>query len=119
VIELPHSWTVVGPALFPPGLAAKHDHQPGDAPSDALLEDHARHCSFTVYHPTSTCAIGKVVDDRLRVEGVSNLRVADAGFMPNVVSGNTNVASIKIGEKAAEMIARDHGIALREFVGHH
>jgi choline dehydrogenase len=122
VLDIVANWPgdrQVGPALFPPALAAKHDHQPGDTPSDALLEDHARHYSFTVYHPTSTCAIGKVVDDRLRVGGVSRLRVADASVMPNVVSGNTNAASIMIGEKAAEMIARDHGIALREFVGQH
>lgn len=107
----------IGAALVPPALAAKHGHASGDTPSDALLEDLARHYSFTVYHPTSTCAMGKVVDERLRVEGVANLRIADASVMPNVVSGNTNAASIMIGEKAAEMIARDNNIALNEFVG--
>ena len=109
----------IGPALVPPALAGKHGHAAGDTPSDALLEDLARHYSFTVYHPTSTCAMGKVVDERLRVEGVANLRIADASVMPNVVSGNTNAASIMIGEKAAETIARDHNVMLKEFVGRH
>ncbi len=66
------------------------------------------------------CAFGNLVtEDRLCVEGVAQLRVADASVMPNVVSGNTNAASIMIGEKAAEMIARDQGIEIREFVGAH
>ena len=89
----------------------------GTSPSDALLEDMARHYSCTVYHLTSTCRIGNVVDAELRVVGVANLRVADASVMPNVVSGNTNAAAIMIGEKAAEMVAIDHGVALREFMG--
>jgi len=52
-----------------------------------------------------------------RVTGVGKLRVADASVMPNVVSGNTNAATIMIGEKAAEMIADDHDVKLAEFVG--
>ena len=106
-----------GPVMVPPALAAKHGHAPGDEFSDALIEDLARHYSFSVYHPTSTCRIGSVVDPQLRVAGVENLRVADASVMPNIVSGNTNAASIMIGEKAAELIARDHGLSLEEFVG--
>ena len=56
------------------------------------------------------------MDARLRVMGVAGLRVADASVMPNVVSGNTNAASIMIGEKAAEMLAADHGLQLTEVV---
>ena len=82
-----------------------------------MLEDLALHFAMTVYHLTSTCRIGSVVDPRLHVNGVSNLRVADASVMPNVVSGNTNAASIMIGEKAAEMVAVDHSATLKEFVG--
>jgi choline dehydrogenase-like flavoprotein len=63
------------------------------------------------------CRIGSVVDPQLRVLGVDGLRVADASVMPNVVSGNTNAASIMIGEKAAELLAADHGVALAEVVG--
>src|SRR5215510_5648706 len=107
----------IGPLLIPPFLAEKHGHVEGNAPSDALLEDFARHYAFTVYHPTTTCRIGSVVDPRLHVMGVERLRVADASVMPNVVSGNTNAASIMIGEKAAEMLAADHGVQLAEFVG--
>lgn len=107
----------IGPLLVPPFLASKHGHVDGAVPSDALLEDLALHYSWTVYHPTTTCRIGSVVDPRLRVIGVERLRVADASVMPNVVSGNTNAASIMIGEKGAEMIAADHGVRISEFVG--
>jgi len=107
----------LGPLMVPPFLAKKHGYEPGAEPSDALLEDFALHFSLTVYHPTSTCRIGDVVDPRLRVRGVEKLRVADASVMPNVISGNTNAPSIMIGEKAAEMIAADHGVQLAEFVG--
>jgi choline dehydrogenase-like flavoprotein len=109
----------LGPWLLAPFLAEKHGYAEGDTPSDALLEDVALHYSFTVYHLTSTCRIGSVVDPRLRVSGVANLRVADASVMPNVISGNTNAAAIMIGEKAAEMLAVDHGVKLRQFVGEH
>ena len=107
----------IGPVMMPPFLAAKHGYVADTEPSDALLEDLALHFSLTVYHHTCTCRIGDVVDPRLRVLGVGRLRIADASVMPNVTSGNTNAPSIMIGEKAAEMIAADHGVKLREFVG--
>ena len=64
--------------------------------SDADLLAFARAAGTTVFHPTSTCRMGAdanaVVDERLRVRGIGNLRVVDASIMPTVVSGNTNAA---------------------------
>lgn len=120
VLEIAEHWPnqdQLGSLLVPPSLAKTHGYRDGDVPSDALLEDLVRHYAFTVYHLTTTCRMGDVVDSRLRVKGVRQLRVADASIMPNVVSGNTNAACIMIGEKAAEMLARDHGVTLTEFVG--
>jgi choline dehydrogenase-like flavoprotein len=118
-LELVANWPVpgMGSLLVPPKLAELHGHAPGDVPSDALLEDLARHYALTVYHETSTCRMGSVVDSDLRVMGVDRLRVADASVMPNVTSGNTNAPAIMIGEKAAELIAATHGMTLGETVG--
>jgi choline dehydrogenase-like flavoprotein len=68
----------------------------------------ALHYAITVYHLCSTCRIGDVVDAELHVQGVANLRVADASVMPSIISGNTNAASIMIGEKAADLISARH-----------
>ena len=106
----------IGELIVPTALAAAHAHVPGTEPSDALLEDVARHYALTVYHETSTCRMGDVVDAELRVLGVVGLRVADASVMPTVTSGNTNAPTIMIGERAAELIASDHGFSLASVV---
>ncbi len=118
-LELVSRWPVpgMGALMVPPKLAESHGHTEGDEPTDALLEDMARHYALTVYHETSTCRMGDVVDAALKVKGVAHLRVADASVMPNVTSGNTNAPTIMIGEKAAEMIAAEHGLRLAETVG--
>ncbi len=63
------------------------------------------------HHGSSTCKMGidemAVVDPRLRVHGIENLRVVDASIMPRIVAANTNAASIMIGEKGAAMILED------------
>jgi len=106
-----------GAWLAPPDLARKHGHAAGQAPSDALLENTALHFSHTTYHVSCTCRIGSVVDPRLRVFGVRNLRVADASVMPEITSGNINAPTIMIGEKAAEIVAADHGVRLNAMAG--
>ena len=73
--------------------------------SDDEIIDFVRRAAQTVYHPTSTCAIGSVVDPELRVYGFEGLRVADASVMPTITRGNTNATAIMIGEKAADLIS--------------
>ena len=85
------------------------DHVVPTGSSDEELLDFARRVGQTLYHPTSSCSIGHVVDSALRVVGVESLRVADASVMPTVVRGNTNAPSIMIGEKAADLIRSSIG----------
>lgn len=81
--------------------------------SDEFYECYVRYMSNTLYHPTGTAKMGPdsdkgaVVDARLCVKGIKNLRVADASIMPKIISGHTNAPSIMIGEKAADMIKED------------
>jgi choline dehydrogenase len=83
---------------------------PGVQSDDEILA-YARQTVFTVFHQSGTCKMGQdsmaVVDERLRVRGMSGLRVIDASIMPNVVSGNTNAPTMMIAEKGAEMIKAD------------
>jgi choline dehydrogenase len=117
-LEVAKNWPGdrAGRWMAPPELARKHGYVFGDEPSEAFLENVALHFSNTLYHQCCTCRIGDVVDPRLRVLGVDGLRVADASVMPDIISANTNAASIMIGEKAAEMIAQDNDVNLKQFV---
>jgi choline dehydrogenase len=71
----------------------------------------------TIFHPVGTCAMGRaddlhaVVDARLRVRGVSGLRIADASVMPAITSGNTNSPTLMIAERAAEWVLADSAAA--------
>jgi len=89
-----------------PALAAhrRADLRVPASDSDADIWEFIKRECQTLYHPTSTCAIGSVVDPQLRVLGLEALRVVDASVMPTVISGNTNAPTIMIAERAADLI---------------
>lgn len=71
-------------------------------------KEEARKACLTEYHPCGTCAMGEVVDERLRVRGVKGLRVVDASIFPNHISGNIMATVYAVAEKAADLIKEDH-----------
>jgi len=75
-----------------------------DSGSDDDILDFARRVGQSVYHPTSTCAMGSVVDAELRVLGTEGLRVVDASVMPTVTRANTHAPTVMIAEKGADLI---------------
>jgi choline dehydrogenase len=89
--------------------------------TDADLENAAADLGTTIFHPVSTCAMGKVsttgqvsdtmtvLDSECRVRGVARLRVIDASSMPCITSGNTNAPVMFIAEQAARMLLAKPG----------
>ncbi len=92
------------PEEYLPGLKYQTEEELAHAAGDI---------GTTIFHPVGTCKMGReadasaVVDSRLRVFGVSGLRVVDASIMPTITSGNTNSPSLMIAEKGARMIRED------------
>lgn len=95
--------------------ATLNPNVPGDCEKYQQLSDDfwaclAKHYTQTIYHPSGTCKMGPesdplaVVDAQLRVYGIDRLRVIDASIMPTITSGNTNIPTVMIAEKAADMI---------------
>ena len=110
IAGLKHARRVFSAPAF--GPHAVSETTPGrQAQSDDELADHVRGAGTTIYHPVGTCKMGEdpmaVVDSRLRVRGMTGLRVIDASVMPAVTTGNTNGPTIMIGEKGAAMIRED------------
>jgi len=79
-----------------------------DVQTDKEIEEFVRANAETIYHPVGTCKMGNdefaVVDDKLRVRGVENLRVVDASVMPTLIGGNTNAPTIMIADKISDHI---------------
>ena len=89
----------------------EEEEYPGDSvQTDAELLEAARRYGNTAYHLMGTCRMGPetdptaVVDDRLRVRGMTGLRVIDASIMPIMISANFNAATMMIGEKGTDMV---------------
>ncbi|MFQ5754908.1 MAG: GMC family oxidoreductase [Acidiferrobacterales bacterium] len=90
------------PEEWKPGTQVRRD--------DELLQA-AGDLGTTIFHPVGTCRMGQdelaVVDERLRVRGITALRVIDASVMPRITSGNTNAPTTMIAEKGAEFVLQD------------
>ncbi|CAN9261985.1 unnamed protein product [Alternaria alternata] len=90
------------------------EFDPGmDTETNAEWEMYIRDNVFTFYHPLGTCAMlpkkdGGVVDPKLRVYGVGNLRVVDASVIPMIISAHIQTAIYGIAERAAEIITAEY-----------
>ena len=98
---------IFGQAAFKPYRGEEVAPGP-DRRSDEALEAYVAEQAESIYHPVGSCKMGvdpmAVVDETLRVRGLQGLRVVDASVMPQIISGNTNLATMMIAEKAADMI---------------
>ncbi|XP_014217222.1 glucose dehydrogenase [FAD, quinone]-like [Copidosoma floridanum] len=82
--------------------------------SDAYWECALRTYTFTIWHHSGTCKMGRdddessVVNSRLKVKGITNLRVADTSVMPNIVRGHTSIPTIAISEKISDILISEY-----------
>jgi choline dehydrogenase len=83
------------------GYAARETRPGPEVPA----ADHVRAAVRGFFHPTGTCAIGRVVDGEGRVLGIDGLHVVDASIMPTIPRANTNLSTIALAERIAELIA--------------
>ena len=91
---------------------APQEWRPGvEVEEEGALVKAAGDLGTTIFHPVGTCRMGRdteaVVDERLRVHGITGLRVVDASIMPRITSGNTNAPTYMIAEQGARMILED------------
>jgi len=92
---------------------AKREVMPGNL-KGTELEDFIRDAAITYHHQTCTARMGNdsmsVVDSKLRVHGIQNLRIADGSIMPYVTTGNTMAPCVLIGERAGEILRLAHSL---------
>lgn len=98
-------------AATPMAPYMKREYRPGpDVVTDDEILQFCREYATTIFHPSGTAKMGAsddrsaVVNSQLEVYGVSGLRVVDCSIMPTLISGNTNIPTVMIAEKAADMI---------------
>lgn len=103
VTKIPSMKAVIEQRTFP--AASK------DLEDQAQREEAVKDWVMGEYHPMGTCAMGEVVDSRLRVKGVKGLRVIDASVFPNHVSGNICSSVYTVAERGADIIKEDWGFA--------
>lgn len=99
VAESPHLTSQIARRLVPEPEVNVFDR----VEASKAIHEHV----LTEYHPCGSCAMGVVVDERLRVKGVKELRVVDASVFPNHISGNIMASVYAVAEKAADMIKED------------
>jgi choline dehydrogenase len=91
----------------------KREVMPGNLAGDAL-ESFVRDATSAFWHQACTAKMGRdemsVVDGKLQVYGIDNLRIADGSIMPRVTTGNTMAPCVIIGERAAELIGQTYQI---------
>jgi len=84
-----------------------------ESSNDAEVEDYCRSVTHTNWHPVGTCRMGRgddelaVLDPRLRVRGVENLRIFDGSVMPTIISANTNAPIMAIADKGVKLMMED------------
>lgn len=85
---------------------------PKEYPADSIdgAKELTRAVASTNYHPCGTCSLGAVVDSRLNLKGVRNLRIVDASVMPIIPRGNIITTVYAVAERAADIISEDLGI---------
>jgi choline dehydrogenase len=81
---------------------ASRELRPG---AEVAARDHVRATARGFFHPVGTCAMGSVVDAGGRVLGLDGIAVADAAVMPSIPRANTNVSTIAVAERMAELLA--------------